>query len=132
MEIKEWTYDKYPSFDEYVEGTHRIATTGDEMGTYIHSNVEYAVVNGVSLHLQIITPQSRNTKNSGRKYPCIVYVQGSAWMKQNINAKLELLARLAEKGYVIAVVEYRSSDIAPFPAVAVDTPQCDPLHEASC
>lgn len=121
MEIKEWTYDEYPSFDEDVEGVHRIATTGDEMGTYIYSNVEYATVNGVSLHLQIITPQSRNTKNSGHKYPCIVYVQGSAWMKQNINAKLGLLARLSEKGYVIAVVEYRSSDIAPFPAVAVDT-----------
>lgn len=42
-------------------------------------------------------------------------------MKQNINAKLGLLSRLAEKGYVIAVVEYRDSSIAPFPAVALDT-----------
>lgn len=121
MEIKEWTYEEYPSFDEYIEGAHRIATTGDKMGTYIYSNVEYAIVNDVPLHLQIITPQSRNTKNCDLTYPCIVYVQGSAWKKQNINAKLGLLARLAEKGYVIAVVEYRSSDIAPFPAAAIDT-----------
>ena len=34
------------------------------------------------------------------EYPCLVYVQGSAWLKQNINAKFGLLARLAEKGYV--------------------------------
>lgn len=86
-----------------------------------HSNVEYAHIDGTTLHLQIITPQTRNTKESDETYPCIVYVQGSAWMKQNINAKLGLLARLSERGYVIAVVEYRHSGIAPFPAQAVDT-----------
>ena len=121
MEIKKWTYEEYPSFDEAVEGAVRIHTTGDEKGTYIYSNVEYANMNGVPLHLQIITPQSRNMKKETEKYPCLVYVQGSAWLKQNINAKLGLLARLAEKGYVIAVVEYRDSEIASFPAVAVDT-----------
>lgn len=121
MEIKEWTYEEYPAFDEFVEGAVRIPTNGDELGTYIFSNVEYAKIDGVTLHLQIITPQTRNTKDKGYKYPCIVYVQGSAWMKQNINAKLGLLARLAEKGYVIAVVEYRHSGIAAFPAVAFDT-----------
>ena len=121
MEIKEWTYEEYPDFDEEVEGVVRIPTTGNEMGTYIYSNVEYANVDGVPLHLQIIVPETRNTKEKGIKYPCIVYVQGSAWLKQNINAKLGLLARLSEKGYVIAVVEYRSSEIAPFPATAIDT-----------
>ena len=42
--------------------------------------------------------------NKKRKYPCLVHVQGSAWLKQNVSAKLGLLARLAEKGYMIAVV----------------------------
>lgn len=121
MEIKEWTYEEYPSFDEEVEGAIRIPTTGDEKGTYIYSNVEYANMDGVPLHLQIITPQSRNMNKETEKYPCLVYVQGSAWLKQNINAKLGLLARLAAKGYAIAVVEYRNSEIASFPAVAVDT-----------
>ena len=123
MEIKEWTYEEYPAFDEYVEGAVRIPTSGDEIGSYIFSNVEYANMDGVPLHLQIITPRTRNMENDNkeRKYPCLVYVQGSAWQKQNINAKLGLLARLAEKGYIIAVVEYRDSEIAAFPAVAIDT-----------
>ena len=121
MEIKKWTYEEYPAFEEAVDGVIRLATTGDEKGTYIFSNVEYARIDGRPLHLQIITPQSRNTEDSGIQYPCLVYVQGSAWMEQNINAKLGLLARLAEKGFVIAVVEYRHSGIAPFPAQAVDT-----------
>jgi len=121
MEIKEWTYEEYPAFEEEVEGAVRIPTTGDEPGTYTYSNVEYANMDGVPLHLQIITPQTRNAKNKDNTYPCLVYVQGSAWLKQNINAKLGLLARLSEKGYVIVVVEYRHSGIAPFPAVAIDT-----------
>lgn len=120
MEIKEWAYEEYPAFDEKIEGVKRIATTGDEKGTYIQSNVEYARIDGRPLHLQIMMPVSRNTQNTDLRYPCLVYVQGSAWMEQNINAKLGLLARLSEKGYVIAVVEYRHSGIAPFPAQAID------------
>ena len=121
MEIKNWTYEEYPSFDEEIEGVTRIPTTGDEKSTYIYSNVEYANVNSVPLHLQIITPRTRNTIDSDTLYPCLVYVQGSAWLEQNINAKLGMLARLSEKGYVIAVMEYRHSGIAPFPAQALDT-----------
>ena len=104
MEVKEWSYEEYPSFDEPIDGVERIPTTGDEKGAYIFSNVEYAHVDGITLHLQIIVPRTRNTTDSDETYPCIVYVQGSAWLKQNINSKLGVLSRLAEKGYVIAVV----------------------------
>lgn len=121
MEIKNWTYEEYPDFTEEIEGVARIATSGDEKGTYFFPSVEYARIEGRPLHLQIIIPQTRNTQNSTQKYPCLVYVQGSAWMEQNVGAKFGLLARLAEKGYVIAVVEYRHSGIAPFPAQALDT-----------
>ena len=74
MEIKKWTYEEYPSFDEEVESAVRIHTTGDEKGTYIYSNVEYANMDGVPLHLQIITPQTRNQQNKKEQYPCLVYV----------------------------------------------------------
>lgn len=62
MEVKEWSYEEYPSFDMPVDGVTRIPTSGDEKGTYIYSNVEYAHINGTTLHLQVITPQTRNTK----------------------------------------------------------------------
>lgn len=124
MEIKDWSYEDYPSFDEKVEGAVWIPTSGDEIGTNVYPNIEYANVDGVLLHLLIIVPQSRNLDhmdNAAKKYPCLVFVQGSAWFLQNINAKVGVLSRLAEKGYVVAIVEYRHSGIAPFPAVAVDT-----------
>ena len=59
MEVIEWSYKEYYSFDKPVDGVTRIPTSGDEKGTYIYSNVEYAHINGTTLHLQIITPQTR-------------------------------------------------------------------------
>ena len=53
-------------------------------------------------------------------YPCIVYVPGSAWAKQNVYNELGDLSRYVEMGYVVAVVEYRDYTIAPFPAPIVD------------
>lgn len=121
MEIKDWSYEQYPSFEEEVEGVIHLPTTGDEAGTYTWTDVPYCCVDGTTLHLQIITPASRNRNNMDLRYPCLVYVQGSAWFRQNLCAKIGMLARFAEKGYVVAIVEYRHSGIAPFPAMPLDT-----------
>ncbi len=103
-----------------MEGAGVLSTTGDEVGlAYLH-DVEYANVDGISLHLQIIKPFTRNEPE--KIYPCMVFVQGSAWKKQDVYAKIPMLARLAGKGYVIAVVEYRHSEQAPFPAQALELP----------
>lgn len=119
MEVKEWTYEEIPEFTEEVEGAQIISTTGDEMGvTYLH-NVEYAKIDNVSLHLQILLPFSRNQQEM--ICPCIVFVQGSAWLPQDVYAQLPRVSKLAERGYVVAIVEYRHSGIAPFPAQIMDT-----------
>ena len=70
------------------------------------------------LHLQILLPFSRN--NQEMVCPCVVFVQGSAWFPQNVFAQLCRVSKLAERGYVVAVVEYRHSGIAPFPAQIMD------------
>ncbi len=119
MEVKEWKYEDFPEFDESVEGAVVLDTTGDETGShYTGQHVEYVNENGVPLHMEIITPFTRN--NPEGVYPCVVFVQGSAWMEQDVPSQLPLLARLAERGYVVAIVEYRHSGIAPYPAQAVD------------
>ena len=53
-------------------------------------------------------------------YPCVVFVQGSAWHRQNIYGHMTDHVRLAEKGFVVASVQYRESDLAPFPAQMLD------------
>lgn len=128
MEVKDWEYDEFPAFDEEVDDATWLDTTGDEVGVRYISNVEYECVSGISRHLQILVPTSRNAKAprpslraASRTYPCIVYVQGSAWMHQDVYGNLPCIARLAERGYVVAIVQYRESTLASFPAPVLDT-----------
>ena len=127
MEVKAWTYDEMPAFDEEVEGARWLDTTGDEPGVCYIPDVEYECINGVSRVLQILIPTSRKypcpfgDRPASRTYPCVVYVQGSAWMTQHVYANLPCVARLAERGYVVAIVQYRESGIGVFPDPVRDT-----------
>lgn len=121
MELRAWTYDELPAFDEEVEGATWLNTTGTEMGARYVPNVEYQNVGGVPRVLQILIPNSRRfpAPKPGREasttYPCIVYVQGSAWMTQDVYENLPCVARLAALGYVVAIVQYRESGVGVFP-----------------
>ena len=83
----------------------------------VMGNVVYAERNGKKLRLQIVKPTQQDP---AEKLPLIVFVQGSAWHKQNKYTNIPQLSRFALRGYVVAFVEYRESDIAPFPAQAQD------------
>lgn len=118
MQVKDWTYEDFPEYTEEIEGAVRIPSTGEEIGIYYRPDIEYARIGETSLHLQILEPFTRNEPD--RLYPCLVFVQGSAWMKQDVYKSCPMYARLAQKGYVVAVVEYRHSGIAAFPAQIQD------------
>lgn len=118
MEVKDWSYEEFPEFTEQVKDVAVIETTGDEWGIRYINDVEYAEIDGVALHLQILLPGSRNEPEP--VLPCFVFVQGSAWMKQFVHMQIPMIANLAKKGYVVACVEYRHSEIATFPAQAMD------------
>lgn len=127
MEVKAWAYEEFPAFDEDVPGARWLDTTGDEVGVrYVH-DVEYECVDGLSRVLQILIPTSRNVpapkpgRAATKAYPCVVYVQGSAWMQQDVYFCIPSFSRLAAMGYVVAVVQYRGSDVATFPAPVQDT-----------
>ena len=57
---------------EEVEGAHVISTTGEEMGVTYIPDVEYAEIDGVKLHLQILQPFTRNQPEM--VCPCVVFV----------------------------------------------------------
>lgn len=135
MKLKsDYTYEELPEFTDEVKGAVWIPTTGDEAGVMILKDVEYCKIHGHTLRLQILIPDSRNSRlipymNRERgleakdrpRYPCLVLVQGSAWMEQDLYSRLGDYSLLARRGYVIAVAEYRHSGIASFPAQVVDT-----------
>jgi acetyl esterase/lipase len=80
--------------------------------------VEYARKPGMPLHVNILMPRLEEGEDT--TFPLILFVQGSAWFKQELTQQLAQLARLAARGFVIAMVEYRPSTVAPFPAQIKD------------
>ena len=119
MEVKAWSYEGLPEFTDEVEGAVWLDTTGDEPQVDYLPDVDYATYGDRTLRLQILKPRTRNHPTP-TGLPCFVYVQGSAWRKQNIYQDVPQLARMAALGYVAALVEYRGSDEATFPCPIVD------------
>lgn len=90
---------------------------------------QYAVITGVSfaqvdtwyghtrkdLKMDIIYPE-----DSTKKYPCIVWICGGAWMTMDRSAHLAYLAELARSGFVVASVEYRTTNEVQFPVPLQD------------
>lgn len=105
--------------NEIPEGTQIIYGEYAERGAYYscsyRPDVVYAKYGDVERRLQIIVPH-----RAGNRFPLVVFVQGSAWRKQDIHVTLPNLCHIAAKGYVVASVEIRESDIAPFPAALED------------
>ena len=118
MEVRDWSYEEFPEFTDIPAGADRLEVTGDEPGTFYVPDVVYAVMDGIPLHLQILLPLTRN--NPEKIYPGIVYVQGSGWMEQDCSHNVGRIANLAERGYVVAIVQYRHSGQAGFPAQIQD------------
>ena len=56
------------------------------------------------LKLDLIYPED----GEGKTYPCIVWICGGAWQRMDKAAHLAYLGTLAQEGFVVASVEYRS------------------------
>ena len=110
---------EFPKDPEVPEGVEVVQFT-DRAGIrpFLHANVVYDRRNDTDLHLQILRPAY--VPGSRTRYPLIVFIPGSAWMKQSVFQSLPLMTRMCEKGYTIAIVEYRHTGLAGFPAQAED------------
>ena len=80
---------------------------------------EYHDYGNCKRHLQIIFPSKPEWKEEER-YPLILFIPGSAWHKQEMYNDIPQYVKLAERGFVVAAMEYRESDIAAFPAQIED------------
>lgn len=81
-------------------------------------NIVYSKIAGDNVHMTVIRPWETPEK---KKYPLVVFVQGSAWTFPNIWVEVPQLSRLSAEGYVVATVEHRNChDGHPFPAFLQD------------
>lgn len=112
-------YEEFPHSEVFSEGIKVIPAHIDEISCRTICNVPYRTVDEKDLHLHIMLPTLEH--NCLDRFPCIIYVQGSGWMKQTLGRELVQLARMVQRGYIVAIVQYRHSEWAPFPAQIIDT-----------
>jgi acetyl esterase/lipase len=80
-------------------------------------DIVYEKRDDTDLSLQLLMPNA----GSPAPKPCMVYIPGSAWFKQNVYMSIPNMLEFAKRGFVVALVEYRHSGIATFPAQVIDT-----------
>mgnify|MGYP003827076491 FL=1 len=118
IEPRQMSYEEFPESTADTDGMRELITGRDDRYLVYRENIVYVQRDGMDLHLQLIIPAFVDDRKE--KFPCIAYVQGSAWKKQNVYWSLPQLVKFAQRGYVVASIEYRSSGVAPFPAQVQD------------
>lgn len=111
----------FPAAQELPDGVRELRLK-DTFGchTEFFPEEEYARRGDTPLHVSLLVPVEGAPYEPQKDYPLIVFVQGSGWQKQRIYQNLGDMVRVMERGCAVALVEYRSSDIAPIPAQAQD------------
>lgn len=118
QKIKDMDFETFKEAFVSMDQVHMLHADGTESyGLYKH-DVCYVERDGVKRTLQMIVPEMK--EGVDKNYPALLYVQGSAWMQQDQYKRLGVMARLAQKGFVTAILQYRESDLAVFPAQVED------------
>lgn len=108
----------FPETELGCEGMITLEADFSARPCHAYVNIPYAEKDGVTLHLHVIVPEMAEEEDL--KFPLILFIQGSGWMKQDLGNNLANLPEMARRGFVIAMAEYRHTGIAPFPAQVCD------------
>lgn len=111
------SYETMPKVINYPKGTKVIKGDKDNIRAFISDDIIYCKRDGIELRLRMVYPMSLEEH---KKYPLFFHVQGSAWMKQNLNDHILDLKDVVTNGYILAIVEYRFSDVTLFPGQILD------------
>lgn len=112
-----YTYEEMPKVTNYPKGTKVIKGDKNNIRAFIGKDIVYSEKDGIKLKLRLVYPENLDVN---RKYPLFFHIQGSAWMKQNLNSHILDFKDIVTKGYILAVVEYRPSDVTLFPGQILD------------
>lgn len=113
------SYADFPKSEAVTPGMKVLRADREARFAQMAGNVVYATKDGMELHLQIFMP--RYNDDESKKYPLIVYVPGSAWFEQDVFFHGPQACELVKRGFVVAIVQYRPSTVAMFPAQIQDT-----------
>ncbi len=77
-------------------------------------NVVYSTKRGLDISMDILIPQETSA-DPEKRFPLVVFIQGSAWCFPNTNYEIPQMAKVADNGFVVAMVRHRSNE-AGYPA----------------
>jgi hypothetical protein len=94
----------FPADPYLPEGAKEINLKDDEITVnYLH-DVVYAERSGEKQHLQILIPSKGMMSIEDYRWPLVIYITGSAFMRQENYMMLPWLIDFAKRGYVVASV----------------------------
>ncbi len=67
-----------------------------------------------------------------KRFPCVIFIKGSGWGKQNCYVELPMFIDFARAGFVVAAVEYRPASVEPFPGFVSDVKAAIRFLRANC
>lgn len=97
----------------------KIKAECDDLEWLYVPDIQYAEYENCKRYLQLFIPYRHQWKEN-TKYPLVVFIPGSAWYRQEMYNSIPSYSRLAERGFVTAIVQYRESTIARYPAQTED------------
>ncbi len=115
MSVLNVSREDFPMSTASAEGMISMTPVCDNYEIFYHDDIVYAERAEMKLHLQIIGPI-----NDERGRTLVIFIPGSAFHRQNVKERVPQLAYLANRGFVVALLEYRGSGDAPFPSQTLD------------
>lgn len=84
-------------------------------------NIIYSSETGTELSMELILPWWDREKRPEKKFPLVVFVQGSAWTSPNPWYEIPQLSQISKMGYAVATLTHRNCLFNnPFPAFLED------------
>lgn len=108
--------EQFPKSNVKSDGMITLNISCDNSSMEYIPDIEYINRDGISLYIQLILPYDR-----AENTPLVIYVPGSAFRWQNVKRVVPAISLLANRGFAIAMVQYRGSEVSPFPAQMLDT-----------
>ena len=103
-EIKNTDFETFFQAVPQMKEVHHIKATGQEIYHVYKNDVVYVTRPEGERTLQMLVPEVK-PESVQKKYPAILYVQGSAWLKQDQYKRLSAMADLARRGFVTAILQ---------------------------
>lgn len=97
----------------------KINVQGDTLEWLYSPDWEYHDYGDCKRYLQMLLPYKKEWEEN-EKFPLILFIPGSAWLRQEVYNDIPKLTMLAKRGFAVAVLQYREANIARFPAQVED------------